>query len=58
MAEELRDVKGEYVFFAAYMEKASEQENWDVNGMLNPQTLRRSQAPVRPAADQGDRRNA
>lgn len=32
MAKELKDVKGEYVFFAAYLQKDSEQENWDVNG--------------------------
>jgi len=33
MAKDLKDVKGEYVFFAAYLQKDTEQENWDVNGM-------------------------
>lgn len=32
MAKELNDVNGEYVFFAAYLQKDSEQESWDVNG--------------------------
>ncbi|KAK3330707.1 hypothetical protein B0H66DRAFT_72768 [Apodospora peruviana] len=32
MAKELEDVEGEYVFFAAYLQKDSEQENWHVNG--------------------------
>jgi len=32
MAKELKSVKAEYVFFAAYLQKESEQENWDVNG--------------------------
>jgi hypothetical protein len=32
MAEQLKDVTGEYVFFAAYLQKDTEQENWDVNG--------------------------
>lgn len=32
MAKDLKDVEGEYVFFAAYLQKESEQENWDVNG--------------------------
>ncbi|KAF2869075.1 hypothetical protein BDV95DRAFT_630233 [Massariosphaeria phaeospora] len=34
MAEDLKNVRGDYVFFAAYMQKDSEQENWDVNGAL------------------------
>ncbi|KAK0737379.1 hypothetical protein B0T21DRAFT_392499 [Apiosordaria backusii] len=32
MAAELKDVSAEYVFFAAYMEQATEAENWKVNG--------------------------
>jgi len=32
MAKLLDGVEGEYVFFAAYLQKESEQENWDVNG--------------------------
>ncbi|KAK3336346.1 hypothetical protein B0T19DRAFT_36331 [Cercophora scortea] len=32
MAKELKDVRGEYVFFAAYLQKDTEQENWNVNG--------------------------
>ncbi|KAK3694203.1 hypothetical protein B0T22DRAFT_451911 [Podospora appendiculata] len=32
MAKELKDVKGDYVFFAAYLQKDTEQENWKVNG--------------------------
>lgn len=34
MAEALRDVRAEYVFFAAYVQKDTEQENWDVNGTM------------------------
>ena len=33
MARELEGVSGEYLFFAAYLEKESEQEAWDVNGL-------------------------
>jgi nucleoside-diphosphate-sugar epimerase len=32
IAKQLEGVKGEYLFYAAYAEKASEQENWDANG--------------------------
>jgi hypothetical protein len=32
MAQQLKTVKGEYLFFAAYLQKDSEQDNWDVNG--------------------------
>lgn len=31
MAKDLEKVSGEYLFFAAYLQKDSEQENWDVN---------------------------
>ncbi|KAL8652498.1 MAG: hypothetical protein Q9226_004250 [Calogaya cf. arnoldii] len=31
MAKQLQGVKADYVFFAAYLQKDSEQENWDVN---------------------------
>jgi len=34
MAKELTNVRGEYVFFAAYLQKDTEQENWDVNGAM------------------------
>jgi nucleoside-diphosphate-sugar epimerase len=34
MADDLKSVRGEYVFFAAYMQKDTEQENWDVNGAI------------------------
>jgi nucleoside-diphosphate-sugar epimerase len=34
MASDLKDVRGEYVFFAAYLQKDTEQENWDVNGAM------------------------
>ncbi|KAI4142537.1 MAG: hypothetical protein L6R39_004898, partial [Caloplaca ligustica] len=34
MAKQLQGVEAEYVFFAAYLQKDSEQENWDVNGAM------------------------
>jgi nucleoside-diphosphate-sugar epimerase len=34
MANDLKSVRGEYVFFAAYLQKDTEQENWDVNGTM------------------------
>lgn len=34
MAKQLEGVEAEYVFFAAYLQKESEQENWDVNGIM------------------------
>ncbi|KAL6721078.1 hypothetical protein ACLMJK_000178 [Lecanora helva] len=34
MAKQLEGIEAEYVFFAAYLEKGSEQENWDVNGAM------------------------
>jgi len=34
MAENLKNVRGEYIFFAAYLQKDTEQENWDVNGAM------------------------
>ncbi|MCJ1257339.1 hypothetical protein MMC24_005164 [Lignoscripta atroalba] len=34
MAKQLQGVEAEYLFFAAYLEKGSEQENWDVNGAM------------------------
>lgn len=39
MVRSLKDVEGEYVFFAAYLQKESEQENWDVNGVIDHQML-------------------
>jgi NAD(P)-dependent dehydrogenase (short-subunit alcohol dehydrogenase family) len=32
MAKDLKDVEAEYVFFSAYLQKDSEQDNWEVNG--------------------------
>ncbi|AEO54541.1 NAD(P)-binding domain protein [Thermothelomyces thermophilus ATCC 42464] len=32
MAQDLRGVEAEYIFFAAYLQKDTEQENWQVNG--------------------------
>ncbi|KAL9122307.1 MAG: hypothetical protein Q9187_001135 [Circinaria calcarea] len=32
MAKQLEGVEAEYLFFAAYLQKDTEQENWDVNG--------------------------
>jgi len=40
MAKELQNVRGEYLFFAAYLAKDSEQEAWDVNGLFSPFPLR------------------
>ena len=34
MAKQLQGVEAEYVFFAAYLQKDTEQENWDVNGAM------------------------
>lgn len=34
MAQQLEGVEAEYVFFAAYLQKDSEQANWDVNGTI------------------------
>ncbi|KAF3004839.1 hypothetical protein E8E13_004588 [Curvularia kusanoi] len=34
MAKDLKDVSGNVVFFAGYMQKDTEQENWDVNGAM------------------------
>lgn len=34
MAKQLEGVEAEYLFFAAYLQKDTEQENWDVNGGL------------------------
>ena len=34
MAKQLQGVEAEYVFFCAYLQKDSEQENWDVNGAM------------------------
>ncbi len=32
MARSLRGLEAEYVFFAAYLQKDSEEANWEVNG--------------------------
>ena len=32
MADQLKGIKAEYVFFAAYLQQDTEQGNWDVNG--------------------------
>ncbi|KDN70447.1 putative NAD dependent epimerase/dehydratase [Colletotrichum sublineola] len=36
IAKDLEGVEAEYVFFAAYVQKDSEKENWDANGMSYP----------------------
>ncbi|SPQ19186.1 2c328a9d-3154-4131-bf54-d8c66fa1b544 [Thermothielavioides terrestris] len=40
MAKELQGVEAEYVFFAAYLQKDSEEENWQVNGDMLHNFLR------------------
>ena len=32
MTDQLKHVEGEYLFFAAYLQKDSEEESWEVNG--------------------------
>ena len=32
LAKDVQGIKAEYLFFAAYLQRDSEQENWDVNG--------------------------
>jgi hypothetical protein len=32
IAKDLEKVSGDYLFFTAYLQKDTEQENWDVNG--------------------------
>lgn len=34
MADEIKNVRGEYVFFAAYLAQDTEQKAWDVNGAM------------------------
>ncbi|KAL8674759.1 MAG: hypothetical protein Q9168_000843 [Polycauliona sp. 1 TL-2023] len=34
MAKQLQGIEVEYIFFAAYLQKDTEQENWDVNGAM------------------------
>ncbi|KAL9103957.1 MAG: hypothetical protein Q9163_001063 [Psora crenata] len=34
MAKQLQGVEAEYVFFAAYLQKDSDAENWDINGAM------------------------
>lgn len=36
MAKDLQGVEAEYIFFTAYMQRDTEQENWQVNGMSHP----------------------
>ena len=36
MAKELKNVKAEYVFFAAYFQQESEEKEWEVNGNYVP----------------------
>lgn len=33
MAKQLEGAEAEYLFFAGYLQKDTEKENWDVNGM-------------------------
>lgn len=53
MANDLQNVRGEYVFFAAYLQKDSEQENWDANGAMLSNFL---QALTRTGAIEGVKR--
>lgn len=53
MAKDLDNVRGEYVFFAAYIQKDTEQENWDVNGTILSNFL---QALVMTGAIEGVKR--
>ena len=39
MAKQLDGVEAEYLFFAAYLQKDSEKENWDVNGTITTYNL-------------------
>ena len=32
MAKQLQGIEAEYIFFAAYLEKDTDKELWDVNG--------------------------
>lgn len=32
LVDDLKGIEAEYLFFTAYLQKDSEQENWDVNG--------------------------
>lgn len=34
LAKNLQGIEAEYLFFAAYLQKDTEQENWDANGVL------------------------
>ena len=34
MAEQLQGIQAEYIFWVAYLQKDTEQENWDVNGAM------------------------
>jgi hypothetical protein len=36
MAKDLEGIDAEYIFFAAYLQKDTEQENWQVNGISTP----------------------
>lgn len=40
MAKQLEGVEAEYVFFAAYLQKDTERENWQVNGWSTCRPLR------------------
>lgn len=50
MANDINSVQGSVVFYAGYMEKATEQENWDTNGAMLSNFL---QALVRTGAIDG-----
>lgn len=34
MSSDLENVRDEYMFFAAYLQEDTEQENWDINGAM------------------------
>lgn len=40
IAQSLAGIEVEYIFFAAYLQKGSEKENWDVNGDMLENFLR------------------
>ena len=34
MANDLKNVRGEYIFFAAYLARDKEEDAWEVNGRM------------------------
>jgi hypothetical protein len=50
MAKQLEGVEAEYVFFAAYLQKDTEQENWEVNGKNHRSSLTTLPLPAHSAS--------